>query len=45
MKKLFCWLLEHIYVRTVDLQAKDDGVSVDERKPHPATEIGIKGTW
>ena len=45
MKKLLDWILEHIYVRTTDLQAKPDEISPDETKPHPALEIGIKGTF
>ena len=42
MKKLLNWILEHIYVRTTDLQAKPDEISPDEVKPKTAAEIGIK---
>ena len=42
MKKLLNWILEHIYVRTKDLQAKPDEISPDEVKPKTAAEIGIK---
>ena len=45
MKKLFSWILKHIYVRTVDLQAKPDDMSLDEVKPKNAGEIGIKIRW
>lgn len=42
IKKLLDWILEHIYVRSVDLQAKPDDISPDEVKPKTAAEIGIK---
>ena len=43
--KLLDWILEHIYVRTTDLQAKPDEISPDEVKPKTACEIGIKIRW
>ena len=42
MKKLLRWILEHIYVRSVNLQSKQDDISPDEVKPKTAAEIGIK---
>lgn len=42
MKKLFDWLLEHIYVRTVNLQSKPDDMSPDEVEPKTAGEVGFK---
>ena len=45
MKKLLSWILEHIYIRTKDLQAKSDDISQDEVKPKTAAEIGIKIRW
>ena len=45
MKKLLDWILKHIYVRTKDLQAKPDEISLDEVKPKTAAEIGIKIRW
>lgn len=45
MKKLLRWIIEHIYVRTVNLQAKPDDMSPDEVKPKTAAEIGIKIRW
>ena len=45
MKKLLKWLVSHLFVRTVDLQARRDGVAYDETKPHAAIEVGIKGTF
>ena len=45
MKKLLSWILEHIYIRTKDLQAKPDEISPDEVKPKTAAEIGIKMRW
>ena len=45
MKKLLRWIIEHIYIRTKDLQAKPDEFSPDEVKPKTAAEIGIKIRW
>ena len=45
MKKFIKWLVSHLFVRTVDLQAKRDDVAYDETKPHTAIEVGIKGTF
>ena len=45
MKKLLKWLVSHLFVRTVDLQARRDDVAYDETKPHTAVEVGIKGTF
>lgn len=45
MKKLLKWLISHMFVRTVDLQAKSDDMSQDEVKPKTAAEIGIKIRW
>ena len=42
MKKFLKWLVSHMFVRTVDLQAKPDEISLDEVKPKTAAEIGIK---
>ena len=33
MKKILKWILEHIYIRTKDLQAKPDDMSPDEIAP------------
>ena len=45
MKKFIKWLFSHLFVRTVDLQAKPDDMSLDEVKPKTAAEIGIKIRW
>lgn len=45
MKKILKWILEHIYIRTTDLQAKPDEFSPDEVKPKTAAEVGIKIRW
>ena len=45
MKKFIRWLVSHMFVRTVDLQAKPDEISPDEVKPKTAAEIGIKIRW
>ena len=45
MKKFIRWLVSHLFVRTVDLQAKPDEISPDEVKPKTAAEIGIKIRW
>ena len=45
MKKLLKWLVSHLFVRAVDLQAKPDEISPDEVKPKTAAEIGIKIRW
>lgn len=45
MKKFIIWLLEHIYIRKVDLQSKPDDISPDEVEPKTATEVGIKIQW
>ena len=45
MKKLLKWLVSHLFVRTVDIQARRDDVAYDETKPHTAVEVGIKGTF
>ena len=42
MKKILVWLMTHLKIRQVDLQAKDDAFSIDEHKPHPATEVRIE---
>lgn len=42
MKKILDWILEHIYVRTVNLQSKPDDMSPDEVEPKTAGEIGFK---
>ena len=45
MKKILKLILEHIYIRTIDLQAKPDEFSQDEVKPKTAAEVGIKIRW
>ena len=45
MKKFIKWLVSHLFVRTVDLQAKPDDMSQDEVKPKTACEVGIKIRW
>ena len=45
MKKFIKWLVSHMFVRTVDLQAKPDDMSQDEVKPKTAEEIDIKIRW
>ena len=45
MKRFIKWLVSHMFVRTVDLQAKSDDMSQDEVKPKTAAEIGIKIRW
>ena len=45
MKKFIKWLVSHLFVRTVDLQAKRDSIAYDEVKPKTAAEIGIKIRW
>ena len=45
MKKFIKWLVSHLFVRTVDLQAKPDDMSLDEVKPKTACEVGIKIRW
>ena len=45
MKRFIKWLVSHLFVRTVDLQAKPDEISLDEVKPKTAAEIGIKIRW
>ena len=45
MKRFIKWLVSHLFVRTVDLQAKPDEISPDEVKPKTAAEIGIKIRW
>ena len=45
MKRFIKWLVSHMFVRTVDLQAKPDEISPDEVKPKTAAEIGIKIRW
>ena len=45
MKRFIKWLVSHLFVRAVDLQAKPDDMSQDEVKPKTAAEIGIKIRW
>ena len=45
MKRFIKWLVSHLFVRTVDLQAKPDDMSPDEVKPKTACEVGIKIRW
>ena len=45
MKKFLKWLVSHLFVRAVDLQAKRDDIAYDEVKPKIATEVGIKIKW
>lgn len=42
MKRIIKWLLSHLYIRSVDIQADSDDMSIDEVKPKKANEIGIK---
>ena len=45
MKRFIKWLVSHLFVRTVDLQAKRDDIAYDEVKPKTAAEICIKIRW